>query len=291
MNFILGKKVKMTQVFTENGRAIPVTVVEAGPCLVVQKRTAEHDGYVAVQVGWGEDKRLSRPQRGHLRNLPPLRFLKEFRVKREGAVDLDSLQRGDEIRVSTFSVGERVDVVGISKGKGFQGVVKRHGFAGGPASHGHKDQLRMPGSIGATDPARVFKGTRMAGRMGGEQVTVKNLEIVKIDEENNLLYLRGAVPGPRGSLVKIVGQGELKIVKPSEQKTEDKEQKVEDNVSTEQSSAEDTKADQQSENQEQKQAVEGSKEEQSAEEPKTEGDTKEETNKQASTEQGEDKKE
>ncbi len=284
----------MTQVFTEDGRAIPVTVVKAGPCVVVQKKTADQDGYTALQIGWGEDKRLSRPQRGHLRNLPPLRFLREFRVKREGTVDLDSLQRGDEIRVSTFSVGERVDVVGVSKGKGFQGVVKRHGFAGGPASHGHKDQLRMPGSIGATDPARVFKGTRMAGRMGGEQVTVKNLEIVRIDEENNLLYLRGAVPGPRGSLVKIVGQGELKIVKPTGQKTEDTEdrdQKVENDASTEGSSAEDVKADQQSESQEQKQAGDDDKkDEQPANEPKADEKVKKETSKQSGSDQDKDKK-
>ncbi len=282
----------MTQVFTEDGRAIPVTVVEAGPCLVVQKKTADQDGYLAVQVGWGESKRLPKPQRGHLRNLPPLRFLREFRVKQAGAVDLDSLQRGDEIRVSTFSVGERVDVVGVSKGKGFQGVVKRHGFAGGPASHGHKDQLRMPGSIGATDPARVFKGTRMAGRMGGEQVTVKNLEIVKIDEENNLLYLRGAVPGPRGSLVKIVGQGELKVVKPTEQKTEDKEQKVEDNASIEQTPAEDTKAIEQGENQEEKQAgKDDKKDEQSIDKPQADEKVEKETNKQPGSDQDKDKQE
>jgi len=284
MNFILGKKVKMTQVFTEDGRAIPVTVVEAGPCLVVQKKTADQDGYVAVQVGWGENKRLPRPQRGHLRNLPPLRFLREFRVKREGTVDLDSLQQGDEIRVDTFSVGERVDVVGVSKGKGFQGVVKRHGFAGGPASHGHKDQLRMPGSIGATDPARVFKGTRMAGRMGGEQVTVKNLEIVKIDEENNLLYLRGAIPGPRGSLVKIVGQGELKIVKPSEQKAED-------DTSSTQLSEEDIKTNQQGDNREQKQVGdEDKKGEQPTNKQKTDEKAEEEINGQSDSGQDKDKK-
>ncbi len=223
MNFILGKKVKMTQIFTEDGRAIPVTVIAAGPCVVVQKKTNDKDGYTAVQIGWGNSKKLKKPQAGHLRGLPQVKVLREVRIKNE-EVKLDEIEKGDEIRVSTFTVGEKVNVVGISKGKGFQGVVKRHGFAGSPASHGHKDQLRMPGSIGATDPARVFKGTRMAGRMGADQVTVKNLEVVKIDEENNFLYIKGAVPGPRGGLVKIVGMGELKVVKPTEAKADSKDE-------------------------------------------------------------------
>lgn len=225
----------MTQVFTEDGRAIPVTVIAAGPCVVVQKKTNDKDGYTALQIGWSESKKVKKPQAGHLRGLPQVKILREVRIKNEEEVKLDQIDRGDEIRVSTFTVGEKVNVVGISKGKGFQGVVKRHGFAGSPASHGHKDQLRMPGSIGATDPARVFKGTRMAGRMGADQVTVKNLEVVKIDEENNFLYIKGAVPGPRGGLVKIVGSGELKVVKPAEIKEEEKNDNQPSSQQTEES--------------------------------------------------------
>lgn len=207
-NFILGIKHKMTQIFSTGGEALPVTEVMAGPCQVVQIKKTNSDGYWAVQLGFGYKSKLSKALLGHLQGLPTFRYLKEFAVAEATG---SQLSRGQTIKVDTFTVGEKVKVVGVSKGKGFQGVVKRHKFSGSPASHGHKDQLRMPGSIGATDPQRVFKGTRMAGRMGGEQVTVANLEIVKIDKEKNLLYLKGAVPGRRGALLKISGQGELKL--------------------------------------------------------------------------------
>ncbi len=230
MKFILGKKVKMTQDFREKGEVVPLTVIEAGPCLITQIKTKEKDGYQAVQVGFGFKKKLTKPLRGHLKNLGNFKYLKEFRLRDDE--DISLFKVGLEIKVDLFSPGDKVQVTGTSKGKGFAGVVKRHGFHGSPASHGHKDQLRMPGSIGATDPARVFKGTRMAGRMGGQRVTIKNLEVFKIDKENNLLYLKGAVPGARGSLVLIKGEGEFKLEeekpkeeKPKEEKQEEKQDK------------------------------------------------------------------
>jgi len=216
MNFILGTKVKMTQIFTETDEVVPVTVIQAGPCRVTQVKRVDTDGYDAIQIGYGLKRSLVKPLLGHMRDLPAYRWLREFRLDK---VSVEA-QHGQEIGVETFAVGEKVKVVGESKGKGFQGVVRRHSFHGSPASHGHKDQLRMPGSIGATDSARVFKGTRMAGRMGGAQITVANLEVVKVDPENNLLYVRGAVPGPRTGFVKIYGTGELQFraitVPPSE---------------------------------------------------------------------------
>lgn len=189
----------MTQVFAEDGSIVPVTVVQAGPCLVVQKKTSEKDGYDAVQVGLVEkvsNRRMTSPLRGHLEkaNVPPMRTLVEFDYEGEANV-------GDRIQVDIFQPGDAIDVVGRSKGKGFQGVVKRHGFAGGRASHGSMFH-RAPGSIGASAyPSRVMKGMRMGGRMGGDQVTVKNLRVTKIDAENNLIYIRGAIPGGRNSLV------------------------------------------------------------------------------------------
>jgi large subunit ribosomal protein L3 len=205
MKGILGKKVGMTQVFDERGVAIPVTVIEAGPCFVAQIKTVERDGYAAVQLGMDETKpkRLTQPQLKHLEksNLPPLRHLREIRVSAE---ELDSFEEGQKVLVDIFEEGEFVDVTGISKGRGFAGVVKRHGFRGGPKTHGQSDRLRAPGSIGAcTTPGRVFKGKRMPGRMGGERVTAQGLKVVIVDAERNLLAVRGAVPGAKNGLLLI----------------------------------------------------------------------------------------
>lgn len=196
---IIGRKVGMTRVFKPSGEVVPVTVINAGPCYVSQIKTVEKDGYVAAQIGYGAAKRLSRPEKGHLKQLPPVRHLREVRVAEPSAV-----QVGQKVDVSIFKPGEQVDVVGTSKGKGFAGVVKRHHFGGGPRTHGQSDRLRAPGSIGSTTtPGRVFKGLRMAGRMGGERVTVHNLEVVEADAERNLLLVKGAVPGARNSLLII----------------------------------------------------------------------------------------
>jgi large subunit ribosomal protein L3 len=205
MKGILGKKVGMTQVFDDRGVAIPVTVIEAGPCFVAQIKTVERDGYAAVQLGMDETKpkRLTQPQLKHLEksNLPPLRHLREIRVSAE---ELDSFEEGQKVLVDIFEEGEFVDVTGISKGRGFAGVVKRHGFRGGPKTHGQSDRLRAPGSIGAcTTPGRVFKGKRMPGRMGGERVTAQGLKVVIVDAERNLLAVRGAVPGAKNGLLLI----------------------------------------------------------------------------------------
>ena len=204
MEGILGKKVGMTQVFGDGGAMLPVTVIEVGPCLVVQRKTKESDGYEAVQVGLVENgkpaKNVKKPMLGVFKKagVAPTKRVVEFKVD-EG----EEWKAGDEIRADIFAKGEFVDVVGTSKGKGFQGVVKRHGFAGGRATHGSMFH-RAPGSIGASAfPSRVMKGMRMGGRMGGDQVTVKNLRVAKIDPENNLLYVRGAVPGGRNGVVYI----------------------------------------------------------------------------------------
>lgn len=201
---LIGKKIGMTQIFDENGAAIPVTVIEAGPCYVTQVRAVEKDGYSAVQLGYGEvkPKRLTAGQLGHLKrdklNLPPLRFLREFRVK--GA----EVNEGDKLSVEVFLVGDLVDVVGTSKGKGFAGAVKRYGFRGGPKTHGQSDRHRAPGSHGAgTTPGRVYKGARGPGHMGDERVTSQNLKVVLLDPERNLIGVRGSVPGSRGGLVMI----------------------------------------------------------------------------------------
>jgi large subunit ribosomal protein L3 len=197
---ILGRKRGMTTVFTPEGTAVPVTVVEAGPCFVTQVRTPEREGYSAVQLGFEETRRLTQPERGHLKGLPMLRYLREFRLGE--AAETPTV--GQKIDVSIFAPGERVDVIGTSKGKGFAGVVKRHHFAGGPKTHGQSDRHRAPGSIGATTtPGRVLKGTRMAGHMGSERVTTKNLRVVRAEPERNLLLVEGAVPGPRSGLVMI----------------------------------------------------------------------------------------
>lgn len=207
MKFILGKKIQMTQIFQEDGEVVPVTLVKAGPCFVTQIKTLPLSNRLAVQIGFDESvKHLKKPQIAHLKDLPKLRYLKEFAWGPEKEV---KLKRGDKLTVEIFKPGDSVEVTGISKGKGFQGVVKRHGFKGGPASHGHKDNLRMPGSIGVSGVQRVFKGLRMAGRMGGEQVTIKNLKVVAVDPVSNILKIKGALPGARNSLVIIKGPGEM----------------------------------------------------------------------------------
>jgi large subunit ribosomal protein L3 len=198
---IVGRKLGMTQVFDEDGQAFGVTVIEAGPCHVTQVRTARKDGYTAVQLGFspGKEWRLTQAESGHLGDLPPYRELREFPV-----ADIAGISVGNEVRVDTFGAGESVDVAAVSKGKGFAGVVKRHGFRGGPRTHGQSDRLRAPGSVGAgNSPSRVFKGTRMGGRMGGARVTVRNLRIERVDQDRNLLLLHGAVPGPRNTVVTI----------------------------------------------------------------------------------------
>jgi len=209
MKFILGKKIDMTQVFLPNGLVVPVTRVQAGPCQIVEVRENDKkNGLKAVQIGFDETKetRLSQPQVGHLKDLDKVRNMKDFKIETNAQV-----KRGDTITVDTFIIGDKVVVVGESKGKGFAGVVKRHHFRGGPASHGHKDNLRMPGTIGAGGVQRVFKDQRMAGRMGGARITVKNLEIVEIHPEVNELYIKGAVPGGRHALLLISCEGELKF--------------------------------------------------------------------------------
>lgn len=200
MKFILARKIEMTQRFRPDGTVVPVTVLEAGPCVITAIRTPERDGYAAVQVGFGTRRELTKPLAGHLKGLPMLRTIREFRFD-----DTSKFERGAQITADTFAVGESVMVQGMSKGKGFAGVVKRHGFHGHPTSHGHKDQTRMPGSIGSKRQGPVAKGKRMAGRMGGESVTVKNLEVMEADAATNRLVVKGAVPGARGSLVLVKG--------------------------------------------------------------------------------------
>jgi large subunit ribosomal protein L3 len=199
---LIGKKIGMTQIFDEKGVAYPVTLIEAGPCYVTQVRSAEREGYTAVQLGFGEanPKRLTGGQLGHLKanEIPPLRFLREFRAEDHG------LNVGDKVTVDTFAVGERVDVIGVSKGKGFAGVVKRYHFHGMNATHGTSDRNRAPGSRGAgTTPGRVYKGARSTGHMGMDRVTTQNLKVVLVDVERNLLAINGAVPGSKGGLILI----------------------------------------------------------------------------------------
>lgn len=222
MKFILAEKQEMTQKFGADGTVIPVTKVVAGPCVVTQVKTMDKDGYVGIQVGFGAKKKLSKPVKGHLKDLGNFRYLKEFRISAEEA---KTLAVGNKITATTFQAGDTIKVTGTSKGRGFQGVVKRHGFHGSPKTHGHKDQLRMPGSSGATGPAHVFKGTRMGGQMGNAQVTVTNLEVVEVDEKNNEIFIKGAVPGARNNLLLIAGLGDLIIAvdepKVEEPKTEE----------------------------------------------------------------------
>ena len=199
---LIGRKVGMTQVFDDDGVALPVTLIEAGPCYVTQVKSVEKEGYSSIQLGYEEvkPKKLTRGQLGHLErnNLPPLKVLREFITK------TPDVSEGDTIKVDIFENGERVDIVGTSKGRGFAGVVKRYGFAGGPKTHGQSDRWRAPGSLGSgTTPGRVFKGKRGPGRMGNERVTSSNVRVVLVDSERNLLAVDGSVPGPKGGMVVI----------------------------------------------------------------------------------------
>jgi large subunit ribosomal protein L3 len=204
---ILGKKLGMTSIFDADGKLIPCTVIEAGPCSVLQKRSKERDGYEAVQLGFGArpDKSVNKPEMGQFKtyNASPVRIIREFK-----GFDLEALNSGDSVTVEMFQVGEKVSVAGISKGKGFQGVMKRHGFSGvGGATHGQHNRLRAPGSIGQSSyPSRVFKGMRMAGRTGGDRVTYKNLTVLRVIPESNILIIKGSVPGTRKGFLEIYKQ-------------------------------------------------------------------------------------
>lgn len=211
MKFILGKKLGMTQVFRPDGTVVPVTQIQAGPCVVTQVKTKGKDGVDAIQVGFGEQKkfRLSLPLQGHLKDMATVHFLRQARMDE---TEVQNFKRGDMFFVKIFAPGERVQVVGTSKGKGFQGVVKRHNFRGGPQTHGHKDNLRMPGTIGAGGVQRVFKNVRMGGHMGDERITIKNLEVIGVDPAKNILTIKGAVPGARGGLLMISTQeGKIEV--------------------------------------------------------------------------------
>lgn len=233
MKFILGKKLEMTQIYQDNGTVIPVTAVLANPNTIIQIKTeAGKDGYNAVVVGWGTDKKLGKTKAGQLKGLSPVKKMKEFRADKE---DVETLKRGDVITVEVFAEGDDVKVTGTSKGKGFQGVVKRHGFHGSPKTHGHKDQERMPGSIGAGGVQRVFKGVKMAGRMGGDQVTVSGLKVIAIDLEKNILYIKGAVPGARNGELAIYGNGIMEIKESTPIVEEVATEVIEENVSEVQS--------------------------------------------------------
>ena len=196
---ILGKKIGMTQIFTPEGQVVPVTVVEAGPCPVVQKKTVATDGYNAVQIGFSvlRESLSNKPRKGHFQkaSLKPMRYIREFKIS-----DVESYEVGQEVKVDLFTVGDKIDVVGTSKGKGFAGMIKRHNASRGPMAHGSKYHRRT-GSLGAKGPARVFKGRELPGRMGGERVTIQNLEVVRIDAEKNLILIKGAVPGANKSLL------------------------------------------------------------------------------------------
>jgi large subunit ribosomal protein L3 len=195
----LGRKIGMTQIFREDGRVVPVTVIEAGPCVVTQIKTRETDGYEAVQLGFGEVKRLNQPKAGHLKVSQQRRYLREVKAN-----DVSKFEVGQSLGVDLFEEGEILDVIGKSKGRGFAGVMKRWGFHGGPRTHGQSDRARAPGSIGGgTTPGKVYKGMKMAGHMGNRRITVKGLEIVRIDTDRNLIMLKGGIPGSINSLVQI----------------------------------------------------------------------------------------
>ncbi len=200
---IIGKKLGMSQVFEDDGKVAAVTAIEAGPCTVTQVKTVDKDGYNAVQLGFGETKRLKSSQRGHLKEAGQFKHLREFRLD-----DTKEVEVGQKIDVGLFKAGDLIDITGVSKGKGFAGVVKRYHFAGGPKTHGQSDRHRAPGSIGAgTSPGRVLKGSRMAGHMGNQQVTARNLEVFEADPARNLLLVKGAVPGGKNGLVLIKKSG------------------------------------------------------------------------------------
>ena len=195
----LGKKIGMTQIFREDGRVVPVTVIQAGPCVVTQVKTKETDGYEAVQLGFGDVKRRNKPESGHLKNSRLSQYLREVATD-----DTSEFEIGQAIGVDIFEAGEKVDVIGTSKGRGFAGVMKRWNFGGGPRTHGQSDRARAPGSIGGgTTPGKVYKGLKMGGHMGNRRITVKGLEIIEIDTERNLLLVKGGIPGATNSLVQI----------------------------------------------------------------------------------------
>lgn len=196
---ILGKKIGMTQIFTPEGRVVPVTVIEAGPCPVVQKKTVATDGYNAIQLGFSllRESLSNKPRKGHFQkaSLKPMRYVREFKVN-----DVESFEIGQEVKADLFTVGDKIDVVGTSRGKGFAGMIKRHNANRGPMAHGSKYHRRT-GSLGAKGPARVFKGRNLPGRMGGERVTIQNLEVIRVDADKNLILIKGAVPGANKSLL------------------------------------------------------------------------------------------
>ena len=199
MSGLIGRKIGMTQVFTEAGNMVSVTAIEAGPCVVTQIKTVAKEGYNAIQLGFGEATKLNAPEKGHLGKVGLFKHLREFRVE-----DATEVEVGNRLDVGLFQPGDCVDIVGTSKGRGFAGTIKRHHFGGGPKTHGQSDRHRAPGSVGAgTDPGRVLKGQRMAGHMGSRRVTVKRIEVVKADPDRNLLLVRGAVPGAKNGLVEI----------------------------------------------------------------------------------------
>ena len=196
---ILGRKVGMTQLFEEDGSAVPVTVIDTSGCTVVQVKTIKNDGYDAVQLGFGTRKRVNSPQKGHMKGMGQFQYLRELSVD-----EIGDWEAGKKVGCEIFAPGDLVDVSGASKGRGFAGVMKRHGFHGGPKTHGQSDKARAPGSIGAgTDPGRVIKGVKMAGHMGTNQVTIKNLKVVRVDSDKGVLIVQGAVPGNEGILVKV----------------------------------------------------------------------------------------
>ncbi len=196
---MIGKKIGMTRIFSKDGSVIPVTAIEVGPCTVTQIKTGEKDNYNAVQLGFGQSKKLNKPEKGHLKKLGNFRHLREFRTSSVADIEI-----GQKLTVDVFEPGERVDVVGTSKGRGFAGTVKRHGFSGGPKTHGQEDRHRAPGSVGGgTDPGKTFKGQRMAGHMGNRRVTVRKLEVVQANPDKNILLVKGAVPGARNGLLLI----------------------------------------------------------------------------------------
>jgi large subunit ribosomal protein L3 len=199
--FILGKKAGMTRIFDKAGKMVPVTVIEAGPAVVTQIKTLEKDGYAAVQIGYGKAKKINKPRAGHVKGLGNIRHIREFQI--DGKI---SYKVGDKIDVSVFAEGDMVKASGISKSKGFAGGMKRHGFAGGPASHGQKHSARERGSVGPRFPEHVVKGVRMPGRMGGTRSTMRKLTVMGIDKENNLLALKGAIPGRKGTLIEVISE-------------------------------------------------------------------------------------
>jgi len=203
INGIIGRKLGMTQIFGENGRAEAVTAIAAGPCTVIQVKKDNKEGYNAAQLGFGEAKKIKPARKGHLKELGNYRYLKEIRL-----ADTEDIKAGDSVAVGMFETGDKVDITGISKGKGFAGVVKRYNFAGGPKTHGQSDRHRAGGSVGAgTSPGRVWKGTRMPGHMGSEQVTARKLEVIQVDSERNIMLVRGAVPGAKNGILIIKKSG------------------------------------------------------------------------------------